>query len=97
MPYPSFLPGCVGIVAKSGTLSYEAVSSTTRAGLGQSLVLGVGGDWVAGTTLVDGVRVLMEDERTEGVVVIGEVGGNTEVEVAEVVKAWKGVKYVIAG
>lgn len=97
MPHPSFLPGRVGIVAKSGTLSYEAVSSTTRAGLGQSLVIGVGGDWIAGTTLIDGVQVLLEDEATEGIVVIGEIGGNTEIGVAEIVKAWRGKPKPVMG
>lgn len=97
MPHPSFLPGCIGIVAKSGTLSYEAVSSVTRSGLGQSLVIGVGGDWIAGTTLIDGVQILLEDEATEGIIVIGEIGGNTEIGVAQMIKAWRGNQKPVMG
>jgi succinyl-CoA synthetase alpha subunit len=96
MPHPSFLPGSIGVVAKSGTLSYEAVASTTRVGLGQSLVVGMGGDVVAGTSLVDAVRVFLEDPATEGIVVIGEVGGAAEMEVAEVIREYKGRKPVMA-
>jgi succinyl-CoA synthetase alpha subunit len=97
MPYPSFSSGCIGIVAKSGTLSYEAVSSTTRVNLGQSLVIGVGGDWLAGTTLVDGVKVLLEDKHTKGIIIIGEVGGNTELEVADILSSWKGERKPVMG
>lgn len=82
MPYPQFTPGVIGIVAKSGTLGYEAVASTTRAGLGQSYVVGVGGDALAGTSLREALEMVWEDKGTEGVVVIGEVGGDDELEVA---------------
>ncbi|PSR91962.1 succinyl-CoA synthetase-like protein [Coniella lustricola] len=82
-PLPVFSGGCVGIAAKSGTLSYEAVASTTRVGLGQSLVVGVGGDVAPGTDLVEALEVLMGDEKTKGIAIIGEVGGEGEIRVAD--------------
>src|SRR5690606_27927292 len=66
-----------------GTLSYEAVASTSRAGLGQNLVVGMGGDPLAGTTLRDGVEFMWDDPNTEGIIVIGEIGGRAEMEVVE--------------
>ncbi len=85
-PLPFFTEGKVGIVAKSGTLSYEAVASTTRAGLGQTYGISMGGDVLAGTTFTEAFQILAEDENTEGIVMIGEIGGSAELEAAEWIK-----------
>ncbi|KAF7535409.1 hypothetical protein G7054_g5406 [Neopestalotiopsis clavispora] len=88
-PLPCFEPGKIGIVARSGTLSYETAGSTLRSGLGQSMCIGVGGDILPGTTLVDGLKVLAEDEDTEGIALVGEIGGVTELEAAEWIKEYR--------
>ncbi|KAI1813719.1 hypothetical protein GGS20DRAFT_552043 [Poronia punctata] len=81
-PLPCFEPGRVGIVARSGTLSYETAASTLRSGLGQSMCIGVGGDILPGTTLKDGLQILTEDPDTEAIALVGEIGGEAELEAA---------------
>ncbi|KAK0633559.1 succinyl-CoA synthetase-like protein [Immersiella caudata] len=88
-PLPCFSPGRVGIIAKSGTLSYETVASTTRAGLGQSLCVGVGGDIAPGTDLRDALSVLEHDEDTDAIALIGEIGGFGELDAADWVRDYR--------
>jgi succinyl-CoA synthetase alpha subunit len=93
---PGFIhkKGSVGIISRSGTLTYEAVDQVTKMGLGQSTCIGIGGDPVVGTTTLDAVKLLMDDPQTEAIVVIGEIGGNMETEAAEWIKE-NGTKPVI--
>jgi succinyl-CoA synthetase alpha subunit len=86
MPGFVFKPGKVGIISKSGTLTYEAADQTVKAGLGISTAIGIGGDPIIGTTTREAMELLMNDPETEGIVMIGEIGGNMEAEAARWVK-----------
>ena len=86
MPGNIFTPGKIGLISRSGTLTYEAVDQLTKEGLGQSTAIGIGGDPVIGTTHLDAVKLLNDDPDTEAIVLIGEIGGTAEEEAGEWIK-----------
>ncbi|CAK8162676.1 succinyl-CoA synthetase subunit alpha [Candidatus Xenohaliotis californiensis] len=96
MPAKIHKPGSIGVISRSGTLAYEAVAQITNTGMGQSTCIGIGGDPLPGLTFPNAIELFLQDEKTKGIVIIGEIGGNAEEEVARIVKNYP-IKKPIVG
>jgi len=96
MPGYVYKQGKIGIISRSGTLSYEAGKQTTDIGLGQTTVIGIGGDPINGMKFVEVLELFMKDEKTEGIILIGEIGGTAEVDAADFIKQNKNSKPIVA-
>ena len=96
MPGYVYKPGRIGIVSRSGTLSYEAGKQTTDVDLGQTTMIGIGGDPIKGLRFVECLELFMKDEKTEGIILIGEIGGTAEIDAADFIKQEKNPKPIVA-
>ena len=96
MPGYVYKPGRIGIVSRSGTLSYEAGKQTTDVDLGQTTMIGIGGDPIKGLSFVECLELFMKDEKTEGIILIGEIGGMAEIDAADFIKQEKNPKPIVA-